>query len=116
MRPHDDQTGFAWTDVSHKPKFVTGDAALTIRPNEPYELFWPIKVEQYEQQSSLYMSGALCGALRGALRACICCTRPHARLGTRMNLFVGNSQHAHVPGASVCPGTMCEGWQPRSIK
>ena len=39
VQNHDDQTGFSWTDVSHKPKFVTGDAALAIKPTEPYQLF-----------------------------------------------------------------------------
>ena len=32
-----------WTDTSAAPSYITGDAALTIHPHEPYALFFPLQ-------------------------------------------------------------------------
>lgn len=39
----EDQSALWWTDVSHAPEYVVGDAALSINPSEPYELFYPVR-------------------------------------------------------------------------
>ncbi|XP_065846529.1 actin-related protein 8-like [Oscarella lobularis] len=32
-----------WSDVNENPPFLTGQSALDISPDEPYDLFWPIQ-------------------------------------------------------------------------
>ena len=39
----EEQSDLHWTDVSHAPEYVVGDAALSINPSEPYELFYPVR-------------------------------------------------------------------------
>ena len=67
---HNDPGRFDWTDVSEKPKYITGDAALRIQPDSGYTLFWPIQhgmlnENAYTSREELY--GDLCLVVVSAL-------------------------------------------------